>query len=167
MALLLRASPLAMGVIHKHQKMVTSQVSDTISETIGLLISGGKNTEWKCWNLNWEIEIDMYTRLDIKEIGEGNGTPLQYSCLENPMGGGAWWAAVYGVAQSPTRLKWLSSRYRRDNWQECTVQQGELCSIFCNGLHGKRIWKRSGHMYTDNWFTLLIAKSQHSGSTTL
>ena len=41
--------------------------------------------------------------------GEGNGNPLQYSCLENPRGGGAWWAAVYGVAQSWTRLKWLSS----------------------------------------------------------
>ena len=37
--------------------------------------------------------------------GEGNGTPLQYSCLENPMDGGAWEAAVYGVAQSRTRLK--------------------------------------------------------------
>ena len=40
----------------------------------------------------------MYTR-------EGNGIPLQYSCLENPRDGGAWWAAVYGVAQSQTRLK--------------------------------------------------------------
>ena len=37
-------------------------------------------------------------------IGEGNGTPLQYSCLENPMDGGAWWAAVHGVAKSRTRL---------------------------------------------------------------
>ena len=36
--------------------------------------------------------------------GEGNGTPLQYSCLENPMDGGAWWAAVHGVARSWTRL---------------------------------------------------------------
>ena len=36
--------------------------------------------------------------------GEGNGTPLQYSCLENPMDGGAWWAAVHGVAKSRTRL---------------------------------------------------------------
>ena len=42
-------------------------------------------------------------------IGEGNGNPLQSSCLENPRDGGAWWAAVYGVAQSRTRLKWLSS----------------------------------------------------------
>ena len=39
----------------------------------------------------------MYT------LGEGNGSPLQYSCLENPMDGGAWWAAVHGVAKSWTR----------------------------------------------------------------
>ena len=42
-------------------------------------------------------------------IGEGNGSPLQCSCLENPRDGGAWWAAVYGVAQSQTGLKRLSS----------------------------------------------------------
>ena len=42
-------------------------------------------------------------------IGEGNGNPLQCSCLENPRDWGAWWAAVYGVAQSWTRLKRLSS----------------------------------------------------------
>ena len=41
--------------------------------------------------------------------GEGNGNPLQCSCLENPRDGGAWWAAVYGVAQGQTRLKWLGS----------------------------------------------------------
>ena len=38
-------------------------------------------------------------------MGEGNGTPLQYSCLENPMDGGAWWAAVHGVAEGQTRLR--------------------------------------------------------------
>ena len=42
-------------------------------------------------------------------IGEGNGNPLQCSCLKNPRDGGAWWAAVYGVAQSQTWLKQLSS----------------------------------------------------------
>ena len=46
-------------------------------------------------------------------IGEGNGNPLQCSCLENPRGGGAWWAAVSGVAQSRTRLKQLSSSSSR------------------------------------------------------
>jgi len=43
-------------------------------------------------------------RLTAPPSGEGNGTPLQYSCLENPMGGGAWWAAVPGVVKSRTRL---------------------------------------------------------------
>ena len=42
--------------------------------------------------------------LNSNMFGEGNGTPLQYSCLENPMGGGAWQAAVHGFAESPTRL---------------------------------------------------------------
>ena len=42
-------------------------------------------------------------------IGEGNGNPLQCSCLENPRDGGAWWAAIYGIAQSRTQVKQLSS----------------------------------------------------------
>ena len=45
-------------------------------------------------------------------FGEGNGNPLQSSCLENPRDRGAWWAAVYGVAQSRTQLKQLSSRFK-------------------------------------------------------
>ena len=45
----------------------------------------------------------------LSPIGEGNGNPFQCSCLENPRDGGAWWAAVHGVAQSRTRLKRLSS----------------------------------------------------------
>ena len=47
---------------------------------------------------------DWATSLSLSCIGEGNGNPLQCSCLENPRDGGAWWAAVYGVAQSRTRL---------------------------------------------------------------
>ena len=58
-------------------------------------------------------ESDMTERLhfhfSLSCIGEGNGNPLKCSCLENPRDGGAWWAAVYGVAQSRTRLKRLSS----------------------------------------------------------
>ena len=51
----------------------------------------------------------LHFHFSLSCIGEGNGNPLQYSCLENPRDGGAWWAAVYGVAQSRTRLKRLSS----------------------------------------------------------
>ena len=62
---------------------------------------------WGC------LESDMTERLhfhfSLSCIGEGNGNPLQCSCLENPRAGGAWWAVVSGVAQSQTRLKQLSS----------------------------------------------------------
>ena len=58
---------------------------------------------------------------------EGNGNPLQYSCLENPRGGGARWAAVYGVTQSQTRLKQLSSS-----------------SLFSNYTFALGVWKRMG-----------------------
>ena len=55
------------------------------------------------------VRHDWATSRSLSCIGEGNGNPLQCSCLENPRDGGAWWATVYGVAQSQTRLKWLSS----------------------------------------------------------
>ena len=59
------------------------------------------------------LESDTTERLhfhfSLSCIGEGNGNPLQCSCLENPRDGGAWWAAIYEVAQSWTRLKRLSS----------------------------------------------------------
>ena len=51
----------------------------------------------------------LHFHFSLSCIGEGNGNPLQCSCLENPRDEGAWWAAIYGVAQSRTRLKWLSS----------------------------------------------------------
>ena len=51
----------------------------------------------------------LHFHFSLSCIGEGNGNPLQYSCLENPRDGGAWWADVYGVAQSQTRLARLRS----------------------------------------------------------
>ena len=53
-----------------------------------------------CWRRRWH---------PTPCTGEGNGNPLQCSCLENPKDGAAWWSAVYAVAQSQMRLKWLSS----------------------------------------------------------
>ena len=76
----------------------------------------GKSHGWRSlggyspWGLK---ELDMTERprfhYSLSCIGEGNGNPLQCSCLENPRDGGAWWAAVYGVTQSWTWLKRLSS----------------------------------------------------------
>ena len=51
----------------------------------------------------------LHFHFSLSCIGKGNGNPLQCSCLENPRDGGAWWAAIYGIAQSWTRLKQLSS----------------------------------------------------------
>ena len=77
------------------------------------------------WKIPWTEELvgcnpwgreesDMTERLhfSLSCIGEGNGKPLQCSCLENPRGGGVWWAAIYGVTQRRTRLKRLSSSSR-------------------------------------------------------
>ena len=55
----------------------------------------------------------LHFHFSLSCIGEGNGNPLQCSCLENPRDRGAWWAAVYGVAQSWTQLKRLSSSSRK------------------------------------------------------
>ena len=66
----------------------------------------------------------LHFHFSLSCIGEGNGNPLQCSCLENPRDGGAWWAAVYGVAQDWTRLKRLRRRigvYRNINIFVCLL----------------------------------------------
>ena len=62
---------------------------------------------WGCKELDTTERLHFHFSLSC--IGEGNGNPLQCSCLENLRDGGAWWAAVYGISQSWTRLKCLSS----------------------------------------------------------
>ena len=62
---------------------------------------------WGRWGSDMTEQLHFHFSLSC--IGEGNGNPLQCSCLENPRDRGTWWAAVYGVTQSRTRLKWLSS----------------------------------------------------------
>ena len=62
---------------------------------------------WGCKESDTTEQLHFHFSLAC--VGEGNGNPLQFSCLENPRDGGAWWAALYGVAQSWTQLKRLSS----------------------------------------------------------
>ena len=68
----------------------------------------------------------LHFHFSLSCIGEGNGNPLQYSCLENPRDGGAWWAAVHGVTQSRTRLKRLSSSSSKVEEPECVC----VCIIY-------------------------------------
>ena len=78
--------------------------------------------------------------------GEGNGTPLQNSCLENPMDGGAWWAAIYGVTQSRTRLSDFTFRFHIHSLEK----EMQPTPVFLPGesqgrwsLVGCRLWGRT------------------------
>ena len=96
---------------------------------------------------NFSCSIELVQILFNKPMvpnGEGSGTSLQYSCLENPMGGGAWWAAVYGVAKSQTRLSdfTFTFMHRRRKWQPTPVfLPGE--SQGRGSLVGCRLWGRT------------------------
>ena len=104
-------------------------------------------------------ESDRTERLhfyfSLSGIGEGNGNPLQYSCLENPRYRWAWWTAIFGVAQNRTRLKWLSSSSRskvtsisqennyeqsdiaKQNWVVTPIKNTfffRLCSVYSFGV---------------------------------
>ena len=105
-------------------------------------------------------ESDMTERLlfhlSLSHIEEGNGNPLQCSCLENPRDRGAWWAAVYGVAQSRTRLKWLSSSSsnKRLGYQARYREK----RTFRNLLGFKKKKKKEvswAHSHTENWEVLM------------
>ena len=72
----------------------------------------------------------MILHLPGKHCGEGNGNPLQHSCLENPVDRGAWWAAVHRVAQSQTRLKRLS--------MHACVGEGNGTPLQCSCLENPR-----------------------------
>ena len=70
----------------------------------------------------------LHFHFSLSFIGEGNGNPLQYSCLENLRDRGAWWAAVYGVAQSRTRLKRLSSSKQQQQRHFCFTEKNLKCN---------------------------------------
>ena len=94
----------------------------------------------------------LHLHFSVSCIGEGNGSPLQCSCLENPRDRGAWWEAVYGVAQSRRRLKWLSSssssssnslvRFRRHT-KPHMESQAAVPACFWN-IKYKSYWSRFG-----------------------
>ena len=104
---------------------------------------------------SWRVRQDWATSLS--RTGEGNGNPLQCSCLENPRDGGAWWAAVYGVTQSWTRLKRLSSS---NQWLGSFVQEGSLPETFRITELGHESWqKKSLYEKEKNNFAIANIKS--------
>ena len=90
----------------KSEKAMTPH-SSTLAWKIPWMEESGTSSPWGHWGSDMTERLHFHFSLSC--IGEGNGNTLQYSCLENPRYGVAWWAAVYGVTQSQTRLKRLSS----------------------------------------------------------
>ena len=81
--------------------------SSTLAWKIPWMEEPGRLQSMGLWRVrhDWATSLSLFTFMH----GEGNGNPLQYPCLENPRDDGAWWAAIYGVAQSRIQLKRLSS----------------------------------------------------------
>ena len=95
----------------------------------------------------------LHFHFSLSCIGEGNGNPLQCSCLENPRDGGAWWAAVSGVAQSRTWLKWLSSSsiWNLEGWYWWTYLQGSHGDTERTDLWAQWGKERAGRMREQDW----------------
>ena len=102
----------------------------------------------KCrWSLPYLIPSSFCFSVFLQVcLGEGDGTPLQYSCLENPMGGGAWWAAVHGVAKSRT---WLSDFPFTFHFHALEKEMATHSSVLAwripgtGSLVGCRLWGRT------------------------
>ena len=92
-----------------------------VSASVSVLLSGPQLQSMG--SLRVSHDWVTYFHFSLSCIGEGNGNPLQCSCLESPREGGAWWAAIYGVAQSRTWLKRLSSKQGDNAQLWCTLSQ--------------------------------------------
>ena len=135
---------------------------------------------WGCKELDTTEWLHLHFSLSC--IGEGNGNPLQRSCLENPRDRGAWWAAVYGVPQSRTRMKWLSSgnawripgrgslvgcrlwgRTELDT-TEATQQQQQQWLLMLGGIGGRRRRGRQRMRWLDGITNSMHMSWGNSGS---
>ena len=94
--------------------------------------------------------------------GEGNGTPLQYSCLESPMGGGAWWAAVHEVVKSQTRLSNFAFNF---HFPLSCIGEGNGNPLQCSCLENPRdrgSWWAAVYGVTQSWTRLKRLSSSSS-----
>ena len=102
----------------------------------------------ECWTIKegWALKNWCFWTVVLETLGEGNGNPLQYSCLENSMDGGGWWAAVHGVAKSRTRLSNFTLLFTFTHWR----RKWQPTPAFLPGesqgrgsLLGCRLWGRT------------------------
>ena len=129
-------------------------VAEVICERPKEVLLPGKSHGWRSlvgcspWGRK---ELDtteqLHFHFSLSCIGEGNSNPLHCSCLENPKDGGAWWAAVYGVSQSQTRLKRLSSSSKEVHRGD-TMMTLWSCWPLSTGIFFKyKIWKFAANFY--------------------
>ena len=102
------------------------------------------------------------TSLSLLCIGEGNGNPLQCSCLENPRDGGAWWAAVYGVAWSRTQLKQLSSSSSRTHHFTICMETQKTSNSQSNLEKVEWNWRNQ-----PSWLQTILQSYSHQDSMVL
>ena len=114
---------------HRRQWQPTPVLLPGKSHGRGSLVGCGP---WGCWESDSTERLHFHFSLSC--IGEGNGNPLQCSFLENPRDWGAWWAAVYGVAQSWTLLKQLSSSSSSSRLLCPWVFPGKNTGVGCRAL---------------------------------
>ena len=90
----------------------------------------------KCFS---KVAVPIYAPLVVTD-GEGNGTPLQYSCLDNPMDGGAWWAAVHGVAKSRTQLSGFTFTFHFHALEKEMATHSSVLAWRIPGMDGGAWW---------------------------
>ena len=117
-------------MLQKNSEKAMAHHSSTLAWKIPWTEEPGRlqSMGWRRVGHNW------VTSLSLSCIGEGNGKLLQCSCLENPRDGGAWWAAVYGVAQRRTWLKRLSSS------SSMMSAQGGVCHLLNFSQTLNKLW---------------------------
>ena len=99
------------------REKVMAPHSSTLAWRIPWVEEPGRCSPWG----RYKSDTTERLHFSLSCIGEGNGNPLQCSCLENPRDEETWWAAVYGVAQSRTWLKWLSSSIQVGWWKMASL----------------------------------------------
>ena len=110
---------------------------------------------WGHWESGTTDRLHFHFSLSC--IGVGNGNPLQYSCLENPRDRGAWWAAIYGVAQSRTQLKRLSSSSSNNEYSKREIKESIPFTIDIKRIKylAINLPKETKGMYTEIYKTLM------------